>query len=133
MRMRYNVEMSFSRLFLPLLFAFALLFAQQGGITHAMSHALAGHSQPENNQPENNPAENNPPENNPKDKQAPHSQVCGQCASYAQLGGAINSTLPPYAILTKSTASILQLTVAFYSIPVLAAFARGPPAFQRLT
>ena len=115
--------MSFSRLFLPLLFAFALLFAQQGGITHAMSHALAGHSQPENNQPENNP----------KDKQAPHSQVCGQCASYAQLGGAINSTLPPYAILTKSTASILQLTVAFYSIPVLAAFARGPPAFQRIT
>jgi len=114
--------MSFSRLFLPLLFAFSFLFAQQGGITHALSHTLAGQNQPENNQPKSND----------KDKQAPHSQAYDQCASYAQLGGALNSTLHSFAILTTSTASVPQLTIAFNSIPVLAANARGPPALQRI-
>ena len=116
------MPMSFSRLFLPLLFAFVLLFAQQGGITHALNHTLAGQNQPENNQPENNQ----------KDKQAPHSPACDQCASYAQLGGALNSTYHSFAVITTPATSVQQHTVSFNSIPVLAASARGPPALQRI-
>ncbi len=111
--------MSFSRLFLPLLFAFTLLFAQQGGITHALNHTLAEQSQAGSDQPENN-------------QQEQHSQASDHCASYAQLGGALNSTLHSYASLTTSTASVAQFTIAFNSTPVVAAYARGPPTLQTI-
>ncbi len=114
--------MALPRLFLPLLFVFALLFAQQGGLTHALSHTLAGQNQ----------AENNHPENNKKEKQASHTQLSDHCASYAQLSGAINSTPHCFANLTAATVSVAQFTIAFNSIPVLAAYARGPPALQTI-
>ena len=114
--------MSFARLFLPLSFAFALLLAQQGGFTHALSHTLAG----QNQQPEQHQ-----PEKNQQDK-APHSVTCDQCASYAQLGSALNSTFHSFAVITVSSTSVQQRAVAFNSIAVLAASARGPPSLQKI-
>lgn len=99
--------MFLSRLFAPLLFAFTLLLAQQGGITHVLRHTLA--------------------EKNQQDNKAHHSQTCDQCASYAQLGGALNSTIHTFAILSTSNTAVQQCTVAFTNTQVLAASARGPP------
>ncbi len=100
------------RLFLPLLLALTLLFAQQGGISHALRHILAEQKQ--------------------QDKQAPHSNTCDQCASYAQLGGALNSTLHTFALATISSSALPQRSVSFNSIHVIAATARGPPLLQRI-
>ena len=101
-----------SRLFLPLLFAFTLLFAQQGGISHALRHVLAEQKQ--------------------QDKQAPHPTTCDQCASYAQLGGALNSAFHSFAVTTLSSTTVQQRTVIFNSIHVIAATARGPPALHKV-
>ncbi len=99
--------MPLSRFFLPLLFAFSLLLAQQGGVVHTLRHTLAEHQQ--------------------QDKQAPHSTSCEQCATYAQLGSALNSASHSFAAITLSAASVRQHTFAFRSIHVVAAPARGPP------
>lgn len=103
--------MSRSRLFLPLLFAFTLLFAQQGSFAHALRHVMAEQKQ--------------------QDKRAPHSNTCDQCASYAQLGGALNSACHTFKAISVSSASVQQFVVACISTQVLAASARGPPAYQR--
>ena len=59
--------MRYPRAFFPLLLALILLFAQQAGVIHALSHTLAEQSQ--------------------QNKQLPHSPAaCGQCAAYTQLG-----------------------------------------------
>ena len=56
------------------LLVFFLLFAQQGGFAHEISH-VARTTQGE--------------------KQLPHSTVCDQCAAYSQVGaGAISQPLP---------------------------------------
>ena len=100
------------RLFLPLLFALSLLFAQQGGISHALRHILAEQKQ--------------------QDKHAPHSNTCDQCASYAQLGGALNSTIHTFALTIISSSALPQRSVTFNSFHVIAATARGPPLLQRI-
>jgi len=95
------------RALLPLFFAFALLSAQQGGAAHALSHSLEQTRQ--------------------QDKQAPHSPACEQCATYAQLGSALNVSAYNFAPAPASGEAVLHRAFAFRSIPVLAAAARGPP------
>ncbi|MDD5404784.1 MAG: hypothetical protein PHZ14_09660 [Sulfuricella sp.] len=64
-----------SRPLLFLLLAFALLFAQQGAVVHALSH-LAG-PQPSHSQ---------------QDKHLPHSPACEKCVAYAGIGSAVAAT-----------------------------------------
>ena len=58
----------------PILLALVLLFAQQAGVMHTLSHTLSEQEQ--------------------QNKQLPHSPACGQCAAYTQMGSVLNSTAP---------------------------------------
>jgi hypothetical protein len=99
-------------IFFPLLLAFVLLFAQQAGAMHALHHALEDLTQQQD-----------------EDKQAPHSDGCQKCADYAQLGSALSVGTYDFTPLLVSK----HPTIAFRSIHVLAAAARGPPAkLQRI-
>jgi len=100
--------MQLSRIFFPLLLAFALLFAQQGGAAHALRHALEKQSQ--------------------QDKQSPHSLSCEQCATYAQLGSALSNANHSFALLATAEGRAQQSIGSFRSIQIPAAVARGPPA-----
>ena len=56
--------------------ALTLLFAQQAGAMHALSHTLAEQRQDQ------------------QDKQSSHNPAaCGQCAAYTQLSSALNGTV----------------------------------------
>lgn len=99
-----------TRLFLPLLCIFSLLFAQQAGAAHAVHHAFEDLT------------------NQQQDKQAPHSDACEQCANYAQLGSALNVGAYEFTPPVESGEAIQHRAIAFRSIPVLAAAARGPPS-----
>ena len=102
--------------FLSLLLAFALLFAQQAGAVHAISHAL----------------EDLTPKQQ-KNKEAPHSYTCEQCESYAQLGSVLSSAIHAFAVITVSTEVVRHISTTLRSIHVLSAAARGPPALlQRI-
>lgn len=87
--------------------AFSLLFAQQGGFAHELSHAARSAQ---------------------SDKQLPHSKVCDQCGAYSQVvSGAVSAlsfALPPCA------ASVYFFTDA---TPVARHFfhqlSRAPPLF----
>jgi len=105
--------MALSRPLLPLFLAFALLFAQQAGAAHALSHAFEQTRQ--------------------QDKQAPHSPACEQCAAYAQLGSALTVGACDFALPAATGAAVPHGTVTFRSIRVLGAAARGPPAFLQKT
>ena len=94
--------------FFPLLLAFVLLFAQQAGVVHTLSHALEKQTQ--------------------HDKQAPHSDVCEQCAAYAQLGNALSSVIHSFAAIAIPAEAVQHRSTALRSIHILAATARGPPA-----
>lgn len=101
-------SMNLSRLFQPLLFAFVLLFAQQAGASHALSHAFEDISQHQ-------------------DKQAPHSSVCEKCATYAQLGSALSAGPIDFIPPQLSGEVVLNFAASFQSTHILAAVARGPP------
>jgi hypothetical protein len=96
-----------SRFVLPVIFALALLFAQQVGATHALHHAFENVSQ--------------------KDKAAPHARVCEKCATYAQLASALNVGIFDLALPQAADEVVQHCTIAFQSNRVIAAFARGPP------
>lgn len=96
------------RFLLPLLLAFTLLFAQHGAAMHALGHILAEQTQ--------------------QDKQAPHSPACEQCASYAQLGGALGSSAHSFAVEAAPGTVVQHDATAFRSLHTLAAVARGPPS-----
>ncbi len=100
--------MRLSRFFLPVLFAFALLSAQQVGAAHALSHAFEEQSQ--------------------KGKQAPHSQACEKCATYAQLGSALSVGNYDFSLPQTSDEVVQHCTVTFRHFDILVADARGPPA-----
>ena len=103
-------------IFFPLLLAFVLLFAQQAGAMHALHHAPEDLTQQQD-----------------EDKQAPHSDGCQKCADYAQLGSALSVGTYDFTPLLLSNETIQHPTIAFRSIHVLAAAARGPPAkLQRI-
>lgn len=99
------------RFLLPLLFAFTLLFAQQGAAMHALGHILAEQAQ--------------------QDKQAPHSPACEQCTAYAQLSGTLGSSAHSFILVAVSGQTAQHDVTAFRSIHTLAAVARGPPAFLK--
>jgi hypothetical protein len=101
-------------IFFPLLLAFALLFAQQAGATHALHHAFEDLTQHQ------------------EDKQAPHSNTCEQCAACAQLGSALNVGVYNFIPLLVPGESFQQSTVSLRSIKILAAAARGPPQLQKI-
>jgi len=67
-----------SPLFARLLLILALLFAQLGGLTHGISHAL------ENQSGSSGQSRN-------EDKSLPHDKHCDLCAAYAQIGSAMIS------------------------------------------
>lgn len=96
-------------IFFPLLLAFALLFAQQAGATHALRHAFEDLTQQQG------------------DKQAPHSDTCEQCAAYAQLGSALNVGAYDFVPLPVSDEAVQHRPVSFRSVHTLPAVARGPP------
>jgi hypothetical protein len=100
--------MRLSRFFLPVLFAFALLSAQQVGAEHALSHAFEEQSQ--------------------KDKQAPHSNTCEKCATYAQLGSALSVGNYDFSLPQASDEVVRHYTSTFHHFNNLVADARGPPA-----
>lgn len=103
--------MRLARLFLPVSLAFALLFAQQVGAVHTLSHEFEELSQ--------------------KDKQAPHSNACEKCATYAQLGSALSVATYDLALLQVANEVELHFVDHFHSIHLLVAVARGPPALHQ--
>ncbi|MDD5181351.1 MAG: hypothetical protein PHT15_08840 [Gallionellaceae bacterium] len=97
--------------FFSLLLAFALLFVQQAGAVHSISHAFEDLTRQQQ-----------------KDKEAPHSNACEQCAIYAQLGSALSCAFHSFAIIAVPTEAALHHSVIHRSLHILAAAARGPPA-----
>ena len=103
------------RLFFPLLFALALLTAQQGGAAHALSHALEHLS-----------------EQTQKDKQVPHHHACEKCATFAQLSSAPTMGAQDFALAAVSGVTIQHHAITFRFVHTLTAVARGPPAARIL-
>ena len=97
-----------ARLILPLLCALALLFAQQAGAGHTLSHALEQQSQ--------------------HHKHAPDSPACEKCAAYAQLGSALNTGTVAFIPPQISGVTVPDGTAPIQSLNLLAGAARGPPA-----
>ena len=96
---------------LPLLLAFCLLFAEQTGSAHMLSHALEKQSQ--------------------HYQQTPNSNACEQCAGYAQLGNALSAGVYDFAPAPVPAEAIQHDSNTFRIIPSLAAAARGPPVSLR--
>lgn len=96
----------------PLLFAIALLFAQQGGALHTLRHVFAEQTQQQN-------------------KQAPHAKDCEQCTTYAQLASALDSESLSFGLHPSFSQTLAQHHFLFFTRHTLPAVARGPPVFQR--
>jgi uncharacterized membrane protein len=105
------VIMKLSRLFLPVSLAFALLFAQQVGAEHSLSHALEELSQ--------------------KDKQAPHSRACDKCDAYAQLGSALTVGAYVLPLPPALVEEVRHFADSIHYFHILAAAARGPPSLRQ--
>jgi uncharacterized membrane protein len=103
--------MKLSRLFLPVSLAFALLFAQQVGAEHSLSHALEELSQ--------------------KDKQAPHSRACDKCDAYAQLGSALTVGAYVLPLPPALVEEVRHFADSIHYFHILAAAARGPPSLHQ--
>jgi uncharacterized protein (DUF2126 family) len=88
------------------LLVLALLFAQQGAVTHSISHVLAEQSQ---------------------DQSLPHHQHCDLCAVYAQIGGAIGSSHISFDFSSSFEETLTAYSVSFRSIAFTAFAARAPP------
>ena len=95
----------------PLLFALVLLFAQQGGTLHTLSHVFAEQTQQQ-------------------DKQIPHAQDCEQCTTFAQLGSALSSGFLSFDLHSSLTEAFAQDYSVRFTQPSLPAIARGPPTLQ---
>lgn len=99
--------MRLSKIFYPLLFAFVLLFAQQGSVVHGLRHSLTQQTQ---------------------DHSLPQDKLCDLCAVYAQIGSAIGSSS---LVLSSAAAEFFYVSAAFSgyaSSPFIAFAARAPPA-----
>jgi hypothetical protein len=95
------------RYFLPLFFIFALLFAQQGAVTHSIAHTLVEQSQ---------------------DQSLPHHEHCDLCAVYAQIGGAVASGHVHFDFAVAFRDAFTQHSASFQSATFVAFAARAPPA-----
>ena len=91
---------------LSLFLAFALLFAQLGGLTHGIAHTLAEQTQ---------------------DQSLPHDQQCELCAAYAQVGSAIGSSDVHFDPAASFAETHSDPAVAFRSFTFAAFAARAPP------
>jgi hypothetical protein len=85
--------------FLPLLLAFALLFAQHVGAAHTLAHAL----------------------------DQSHQLTCDQCENYAQTGNALGSSVPAIVASPVTGEAITPRFISFTSAKPATATARGPP------
>jgi hypothetical protein len=94
-----------------LLFAFALIFAQQGAALHALSHSFAEQIRQKN-------------------KQTPHSAACEQCTSDAQLGSALNTGYFSFEMHSSRVQTLTQQLYTFHTRHSLPGIARGPPPSQ---
>jgi hypothetical protein len=99
--------MKSARLILPLLCALSLLFAQQVGAAHTLSHELEEQSQ--------------------QHKHSSDSPACEKCAAYAQLGSALSAGAVAFTPPQISGVSIRHRSTSFQTLHLLAAVARGPP------
>jgi hypothetical protein len=97
------------RLFLPLFFIFALLFAQQGAMTHSIAHTLAEQS---------------------RDQSLPHHEHCDLCAMYAQIGGAVASGHVHFDFAASFEDALANHFISFRSIAFSAFAARAPPLLR---
>ena len=88
------------------LLVLALLFAQQGAVTHGISHVLAEQSQ---------------------DQSLPHHQHCELCAVYAQIGSAIGSSHVSFDFTLSFEETLYHYSVSFRSVAFTAFAARAPP------
>ena len=88
------------------LLAFALLIAQQGAITHSISHVLAEQSQ---------------------DQSLPHDKHCDLCAAYAQIGSAVGVSHIDFEFASSFEATLTTYSVTFRSFAFSAFTARAPP------
>jgi hypothetical protein len=102
------------RIFYPLLLAFALLFAQMGGLTHGISHALANQSKSSGQSPF-------------PEQSLPHDKYCGQCAAYAQIGSAIGSSSISFASSENFETLHFNEPASYTSTTFVAFAARAPP------
>lgn len=91
---------------LRLLLVFALLSAQLGGLMHGIAHTLAEQSQ---------------------DQSLPHDKHCELCASYAQIGSALNSNDVRFDFAASLTEAPGTHCVSYLPPIFLAFTARAPP------
>jgi len=90
------------------LLVFTLLFAQQGALSHGISHQLAQ-----------------------QDQSAPHDTQCELCAAYAHIGSAVGSSDVRLSI-DASTKPVEVFYVATFHSTLFAAFAaRAPPTLLK--
>lgn len=97
-----------SPLFSRLLLILALLFAQLGGLTHGISHALTEQEQN-------------------SDQSLPHDKHCDLCAAYAQTGNAIGSSSISFTGSEICETPQLGVSSFFISTTFVAFAARAPP------
>ena len=100
------------RFFSTLFFTLALLFAQQGSTLHALRHVIAEQAEQQ------------------QKKQTPSTHDCEQCLSYAQIGGALNSSYLTFALHAALTHTLAPHQFIFLTQHALPATARGPPSLQ---
>jgi hypothetical protein len=89
-----------------LFLVFALLFAQQGAVTHGIAHTLTERSQ---------------------DQSLPHHEHCDLCAAYAQIGSAVGSSHVSFDFAPSFKNPLTTHSVSFRSIAFTAFAARAPP------
>lgn len=89
-----------------LLLIFTLLLSQLGGLTHNIEHTLAERS---------------------TDQSLPHDRLCDLCASYAQLGCALGSNSPGFAVSDNFEAPYVSDSESHLSTAFAAFAARAPP------
>ncbi|MDP1634522.1 MAG: hypothetical protein Q8L69_07550 [Gallionellaceae bacterium] len=98
--------MKSSRLLLPLFLLLALLFVQEGAVTHGIAHVLAEQSQ---------------------DHSLPHDQQCELCAAYAQVGSAVGSDGIHFDFVVHTGETPSAYSVALRPSNFAAFAARAPP------
>jgi hypothetical protein len=98
--------MKLPRLSLPLLLVLALLFAQHGAFAHGIAHTLAEQSQ---------------------DQSLPHDKHCDLCATYAQIGSAVASSVVHFDFTVAFGEAPAAQRASFHSIAFAAFAARAPP------
>lgn len=103
-----------SSLFARLLLICALLFAQLGGLTHGISHALS-------DRPDSLGQSQGP------DQSLPHDKHCDLCAAYAQIGSALAGTGIGFAGTENCEALHLNAAHSCTSVSFAAFAARAPP------